>query len=210
MENQKNLILAVTFSIIVLLVFDTFFTKPRMVENLPNETSNTEKVNEGIIPEVNNKIISKTENISYNEDRIYFDMNRIKGSINLYGATIDDVSLKDYKESINQESKNIKVLNPENSKSPFLVRTDWASQNSKFLPNKNTLWSSNKKQYKTGEVIELTWSNKLGITFKKNITIDTNFIFKVEDTIINNSNKNIDVTNYSLIQRKNHNPFAFS
>ena len=36
-----------------------------------------------------------------------------KGTINLFGATLDELTLKDYRESINQDSANIKLLQKE-------------------------------------------------------------------------------------------------
>ena len=42
--------------------------------------------------------------------RIFFDLNRIKGSINLYGATFDDIILKDYRSTVEKNSKPVKNL----------------------------------------------------------------------------------------------------
>ncbi len=209
MENQKNLILAIVFSVLVLLVFDTFFTRPQVQkqqETIQTNDIENENFKEKDVPQINNNRITPTADVSYKEDRIFFNMNRINGSINLYGATLDDLKLKDYRKTINEGSNNIALLKKENSKAPFYVRNNWASQNNIDLPNKETLWTSEKKQYKTGETISIYWENSDGIKFTRNFTVDNNFIFKVEDVIENNSKEKIDVTNYSLIQRKNYKP----
>ncbi len=209
MENQKNLILAIVFSVLVLLVFDTFFTRPQVQkqqETIQTNDIENENFKEKDVPQINNNRITPTADVSYKEDRIFFNMNRISGSINLYGATLDDLKLKDYRKTINEGSNNIALLKKENSKAPFYVRNNWASQNNIDLPNKETLWTSEKKQYKTGETISIYWENSDGIKFTRNFTVDNNFIFKVEDVIENNSKEKIDVTNYSLIQRKNYKP----
>ena len=209
MENQKNLILAIVFSVLVLLVFDTFFTRPQVQkqqETIQTTDIENENFKEKDVPQINNNKITPTADVSYKEDRIFFNMNRISGSINLYGATLDDLKLKDYRKTINEGSNNIALLKKENSKAPFYVRNNWASQNNMDLPNKETLWTSEKKQYKTGETISIYWENSSGIKFTRNFTVDNNFIFKVEDIIENNSKEKINVTNYSLIQRKNYKP----
>ena len=206
MENQKNLILAIVFSILVLIIFDTFFTQPQIKQMAETNQTNIEDITDNNIPEIDNrKKVSKTIT-PYKEKRIYFDMNRISGSINLYGATLDDLKLKDYRESIDNDSENITLLKKESSNSPFFIRSNWASQSNIELPNKDTLWTSDKKQYKTNEIITLTWKNSKNIKFIRNITIDENFIFKVQDSIENNSKEEIKITNYSLIQRKNYRP----
>ena len=148
MENQKNLILAVVFSIIVLLGFDLFFPKqkidPSTQANIAIEKQNTNQ--EDLEPSIESRVQTKNKNVVKNkEDRITFDMERLSGSINLYGATLDDVILKDHKNSIRLDSQNIKVLTKENSTSPYLIRLGWASSDKMGLPDKNTLWTSNKK-----------------------------------------------------------------
>ena len=74
------------------------------------------------------------------------------------------------------------------------------------LPNKNTLWSSDKKHYENGEDIILSWKNKEGVMFKRIIQVDENFIFKVKDTVENNSSESINLTNFAYIQRRNYRP----
>ncbi len=209
MENQKNLILAIVFSIIVLLVFDVFFKK-QSKNNIIVTASDSEEVildnEESLKPQIENnpKILSDSSSIK--EDRIYFDMQRVKGSINLYGATLDDVELKDHNDSISVDGKPIKVLTKEDSEKPYLIRMGWASTGNENFPDKNTLWKANKKQFKNNEVIELTFSNKDNIKFTRRIEIDENFIFKVTDSVENKSNKAVNLTNFAYIQRRNYRP----
>ena len=209
MENQKNLILAVVFSIIVLLGFDLFFPKQKIDPSTQtNKVIEKQSINqEDLEPSIESRIQTKKKNVTKNkEDRITFDMERLNGSINLYGATLDDVILKDHKNSIKADSHNIRVLTKESSTSPYLIRLGWASSDKMELPDKNTLWTSNKKQYKNGEDIILSWKNKDGISFKRIIKIDENFIFKVIDTVENNSLETINLTNFAYIQRRNYRP----
>ena len=209
MENQKNLILAVVFSIIVLLVFDLFYPKPK--NNFENEESKikSEKVisnDDTLEPKITNKTAVINSKDQIKEDRIFFEMERIKGSINLYGATFDDVTLKNYRETIDENSKLIELLKKESSNNPYLMRMGWASTDKIELPNKNTLWKSDKKQYKSGETIILEWTNPENIKFLRKIIIDQNFIFKVIDSVENMSSDTIQVSNFAYIQRKNYRP----
>ena len=84
--------------------------------------------------------VKKSEKLSVNEKRIKFKAERIRGSINLFGGTIDDIILNDYFESI-EKKKNVHILNKENSDSPYFLRLGWASTDKSLeLPNKNSLW----------------------------------------------------------------------
>ena len=200
--ESKNLILAVALSIAVLVFFDIFFKKKVNKNKVIIDEVVSENL-ENLEPKIDSE---KQSSDKYKEDRIYFDMQRIKGSLNLYGATIDDVILKDYKEKINTDSANVTVLSKEISNSPFLVRNGWASNSSQGFPNKKTLWKSEKEKYVQNEPIELYWTNKEGVKFERIIEIDENFMMKVTDIIKNESDENIEVSNFSYIQRKNYRP----
>tara|TARA_B100000886_G_C20411066_1_gene487064 strand:+ start:243 stop:1931 length:1689 start_codon:yes stop_codon:yes gene_type:complete len=207
MENQKNLILAVVFSIIVLVIFDTFFApKSPNVENKFVDQESSLSQEEKNVPIISDKF--KSEDISsIKENRVSFDMERLKGTINLYGATFDDIVLKDYFRSLDDSAENVKLLNKESSKSPYFLRMGWASTNKSLkLPDKNTLWESEKKSYKNGQEIRLFWNNEQGLDFVRKITFDDNFLITVQDSVTNKSDEKVRITNFTYLQRKNYRP----
>ena len=133
-------------------------------------------------------------------------MNSVKGSINLYGAIVDDLTLKKYFESIKADSNQVKILDKENSKKPYFVGNGWASNSKIKLPNKKSLWKADKKSYQSGDVINLEWDNKEGFVFKRKIEIDEKYLFTVTDEVFNYTKEKIDLANFSYIQRRNHKP----
>ena len=205
MDNQKNLILAVTFSILVLIVFDFFVNKP-IREQAMTDTINAENIDEVLDPKISNPQFSIEKNENVKENRVSFDLKRIQGSINLYGATFDDIILKDYKMKVEKDSEPVRVLFRENSETPFLVRNGWASTTKIDLPNKNTLWKIKGIESANKGLIELFWKNNQGITFQRKIVFDENYLIKITDSVINLSEDIINLSNYSYIQRKNHRP----
>ncbi len=205
MDNQKNLILAVTFSILVLIVFDFFVNKP-IREQAMTDTINAENIDEVLDPKISNPQFSIEKNENVKENRVSFDLKRIQGSINLYGATFDDIILKDYKMKVEKDSEPVRVLFRENSETPFLVRNGWASTTKIDLPNKNTLWNIKEIESANKGLIELFWKNNQGITFQRKIVFDENYLIKITDSVINLSEDIINLSNYSYIQRKNHRP----
>mgnify|MGYP001269792807 FL=1 len=208
MDNQKNLILAVVFSIIVLVIFDTFFAPKKPISNQQITDSEVEVQNDEdkFIPNISEKTV-QSETPKIKEDRINFNMKRLSGTINLFGATFDDVFLKDYYHSLDKKNDNISILQKENSNAPYFLRMGWAStQNSIDLPDKNSLWTSKKKEYQDGEEIVLFWENKDGLKFKRIISFDDNFMITIEDSVLNESNKTIELTNFTYLQRRNYRP----
>ena len=95
MDNQKNLLLAVIFSIAVLVGYDFFFAPKKEfqsnINDLNNDTLSEKQGPESEAPSISEKLSSKSTNSSFNEKRVSFKSKRLEGSINLYGATIDEI-----------------------------------------------------------------------------------------------------------------------
>ena len=206
MDNQKNLLLAVVFSLVILIGFDFFFApkkseinKVQVNENISEETLDKNT------PSIDSSLIKKSNEIKSSEKRIKFKANRIEGSINLFGATIDDIILSDYFQTI-EKKKKIQVLQQENSNSPYFLRMGWASTDKSIeLPDKNSLWKANKENF-NNEKIKLEWSNNKGLKIIREISFDDNFMITITDEVINGTSDKINLTNFSYLRRKNYEP----
>ena len=212
MDNQKNLLIAVVLSVVILVGFDFFFKpeKKQFQENSIEQNQTNQRVDsreDDNLPSINAQIENKVnKDDKLVEERITFNSKRLTGTINLIGATMDDLSLKDYFETIDKESK-IKILNPVSSVSPYFLRIGWASPDKSIkLPNKDSKWKSQKKSYSENEKIELEWNNGEGLTFFRTIEIDENFLISVVDKVENKSPKTIKLTNFSYLRRLNYRP----
>ena len=206
MDNQKNLLLAVVFSLVILIGFDFFFApkkseinKVQVNENISEETLDKNT------PSIDSSLVKKSNEIKSSEKRIKFKANRIEGSINLFGATIDDIILSDYFQTIEKKKKS-RVLQQENSNSPYFLRMGWASTDKSIeLPDKNSLWKANKENF-NNEKIKLEWSNNKGLKIIREISFDENFMITITDEVINGTSGKIDLTNFSYLRRKNYEP----
>ena len=212
MDNQKNLLLAVVFSIAVLFGFDVFFGPNKTVQK-DNIIANSESLKNDESSSIDTEApsikaspsLSLKQNNNYNEKRINFKANRIEGSINLFGATIDEIILSDYFETIKKEKK-IKLLQKENSNSPYFLRMGWASTDKKLmLPDKDSLWKS-KTKINNNDPLEIEWASNQGLKINRKISFDENFMITIEDIVLNQTGNNVELTNYSYIRRKNHRP----
>jgi len=196
MNEQKNLLLAIVASLIILLIFQYLFpTERKMIEE------NVEAENQ--IKEVPREKILDREEIVKNNKRIYFsESSRIKGSISLVGARFDDVILKDYKDTIKPESKQVTLLSPNNTLNPYFVELGWMSQENINLPNKNSEWQLIEGQELGPEShITIKWVSPEGIEFFRKIEIDNDYLITVEQKVTNVSNKDISLTQYGRINR---------
>lgn len=196
MNEQKNLLLAIVASLIILLIFQYLFpTERKMIEE------NVEAENQ--IKEIPQEKILEREEIVKNNKRIYFsDSSRIKGSISLTGARFDDVILKDYKDTIKPESEQVTLLSPNNTLNPYFVELGWMSQENINLPNKNSEWQLIEgKELGPENHITIKWVSPEGIEFFRKIEVDKDYLITVEQKVTNVSNKDISLTQYGRINR---------
>ena len=200
MGDQKNLLLAILASLVVLLGFQLLFpTKDVPKTNITQEMNDSFAPQPELIaelPKARNEIINESERISIENDFI-------NGSINLTGARIDDIILKKYRVDLSSDSENVKFLSPKGSDNPYFAEYGWVtSNNNKIeLPNANTVWKSNKSIISPEAPVVLSWDNGNGLIFKRTISIDTEYMFSIQQTIINNTSEDIILYPYGLINR---------
>ena len=92
----------------------------------------------------------------------------IKGSISLKGASIDDLTFKNYKVKLN-EDKKVTLLGPRNIDEGYLVESGFVTTDKNIdIPNSDTVWSIvGNDQLTNNNSIKLSWTNKQGITYEK-------------------------------------------
>ena len=140
--DNKNVFVAIALSMSVLLFWGAFFETPRKSPDQQTNQKIERKTDQGSItptisqPQVVTKL-TREESISKSE-RVTIENNSIKGSINLKGALIDDISFKKHKQKV-EDNKNIIFLNPSDTENGFYIETGWTSIGNKIkVPTKNS------------------------------------------------------------------------
>jgi YidC/Oxa1 family membrane protein insertase len=204
--ETKNVLFSVVLSTIVLIFWAIFFEPPVVEDqNVTNEIVKNEDSSSPSIDlkEEKNEVVRS--NVINNTNRVKLENQNIKGSISLEGAIIDDIIFKNYKESLGSENKVV-FLNPKNSPNEYFVETGWASGGTEKVkvPASKTIWKTKGNRYLSpNNPVILEWDNGEGLLFVKKIELDDKFLFKIEQTIKNNSNKSFQFYPYAQITRKN-------
>ena len=204
--DSKNVILAIVFSSLVLIIWAVFF-EPPPPKPITNE-SKVEKMQEennlsypSIETSEEKKVILRSDTLKTSK-RIFFENENISGSISLTGGIIDDVILKNYTKELNSEERVV-LLNPNNSDDGYYIETGWASTSSDIeLPGNKTQWSVKGNTTLTPNApVTLEWENDDGIKFLKIINLDEKFLFRVTQQIQNNGNNSYNFYPYAQIVR---------
>ena len=204
--DTKNVIAAISLSAAVIILYSLFFA-PAIVDqkdipndkNITSENSSTDAPS--LVQDEETIKISRNDALKENE-RVLFENDKIKGSISLIGSSIDDLTFKNYTNTLNGDD-NVILLNPKQSDNGYYVETGWATTNKNIdLPNSKSLWSieGSNKLTPSSPVI-LSWTNNQNIKFLKEISIDKQYLFNIKQTIINNSDKTYNFYPYGQIIR---------
>ena len=205
--ETRNLVAAISLSMAVLIGYQLLFVEPKkdiaQKENIVKESDDSSNI--PIPQNFDNGIVASdnTEPKSSNKPvpRISMISKEVSGSISLKGARIDDITLTQYKETLEQESELIKLLLKSNGDSPYFIEFGWSSPDGIKVPNGKSLWKSSSNILSPDKKITLKWNNGENITFYQDISIDDSFMITVNQRVENNSNNSITLYPYGLIRR---------
>ena len=209
MEN-KNVLLAVILSTAILIGWSFYFENPEEAQRKRAEIQGkTETQTSAQKPEApQSSKINPAKSISRNEalkesDRVLIENKNLSGSISLRGALIDDIILKNYRETLDANSKPIVLLSPKKYEQGYFVESGWATTKSDVkVPDNNSLWQIKEgKKLTTNSPVTLEWNNREGLVFLKKIEIDDKYLFKITEIVRNDKNKAVDLFHYGQITK---------
>jgi len=202
--EHKNVIAAISLSAAVIILYSLFFQPdPEVIkQNLAGQKkieSNTDTPS--LDKNENFTKLSRQEALN-KDDRIQFENNSIVGSISLKGASIDDLTFKEYNIELNSDER-VTLLSPRNVDDGYIIESGFVTTNKNIdVPDASTVWKIlGNKRLTNNNPIKLTWSNSQDITFEKYISLDNQFLFTVKEKIINRSNKSYSFYSYGQIIR---------
>jgi len=204
--DTKNVIAAISLSAAVIILYALFFQPeldPSKIKKDPIEKTKTVESSDTPSLDKNENFTKLTRKDALSEnDRIQFENNNIIGSISLKGATIDDLTFKEYNVELNGNEK-VTLLSPRKVEDGYLIESGFVTTNKNIdVPDSSTIWKiSGNKKLTNNNPIKLVWGNSQGIAFEKHISLDDQFLFTVKEKIINSSDKTYNFYSYGQIIR---------
>ena len=201
--ETRNIIAAISLSAAVIILYTLFFAPPPLTQENIDEKNKIEENSDAPSLDQKENIteISREQALSESE-RIKFENKSVIGSISLKGASIDDLTFKEYNVVLNGNEK-VSLLAPRNSKQGYLIESGFITTDKNVkIPNSESIWSiSGNNKLTAQSPIKLTWNNDQGIIFEKEISIDDKFLFTVKQRVINSTSNKYDFYSYGQIIR---------
>lgn len=216
MDNNRNFFITIALSIVILTAWQVLYMNPRI--EAQREAQQVEAEREAAKqPEIadTDPSIPQPEGAGENvpdagvEDggtsaaRIRIDSPKLSGSINLAGARLDDIILKDYRVTVEPNSPNIKLLEPVNGGNGYFTEVGFTGAGDRTLyPGADTVWSvSGNETLTPTSPVNLTYDNGNGVVFNRRISVDQNYLFTIEDRVTNNGEGAVALAAYGRITR---------
>ncbi len=202
--DTKNVIAAISLSAAVIIIYSLFFQPdPATIKKNLAEQNKVEQTTDAPSLEQNENLVEVSREEALAEsDRVQFENNSVIGSISLKGAAIDDLTFKDYRISLDSDER-VKLLAPRNIQDGYLVESGFVTTDKNIqIPDSDSVWTVASGRKLTDQTpIKLQWTNPQGIIFEKEISLDDQFLFTINQKIINTTNKKYDFYSYGQIIR---------
>ncbi|HVR59365.1 MAG TPA: membrane protein insertase YidC [Pseudolabrys sp.] len=226
MTDNKNTILAIVLSALVLLGWQYFFAVPQ--EKARQEQLQAQQQKQTVptpgqpgqvgqppaqsgTPEVPGQTNAPAaaapvtrEAALAGSPRVSIATDNLQGSIALKGGRIDDLALLKFRETVDPKSPPIFLLSPSGTADPFYAEFGWtgaAGANVK-LPTSETVWTqSGSGALSVNHPVTLTYDNGEGFEFRRTIAVDDKYLFTLKDEVTNKSANPVALYPYALISR---------
>ncbi|MEI4506043.1 membrane protein insertase YidC [Sphingopyxis sp. CCNWLW253] len=216
MDDKRNMIAAILLSVAILIgwnfVSEKFFPtpdKPDVTTTVagPNGSAPAAAPGQpaalpapGVPATAAPQAIRPIEAVLADGNRIPIETPAIKGSINLVGARVDDITLSKYRQTIKKDSPAVRLFAPAGTKGAYFASIGWSAQGV-VVPGPTTVWTANGTKLTPTTPVTLSWANGAGQTFRIEYSIDDDYLITAKQTIANTGTAAISASSFALIDR---------
>src|SRR5271169_2430848 len=188
MGDHKNTILAIVLSLIVVVGWQYFIGYPQM-EHQKQQAELKRQEQTQVLPGAQPGAVAPAQQTTSREavigttPRVAITTPRLGGSVDLKGGRIDDLTLQQYRETVDPNSPPIVLFSPSGAPDAFYAEFGWvpASGTTAAMPGPDTQW----KQQGSGTLgvdhpVTLSFDNGEGLTFTRTIAVDDHYLFTIK------------------------------
>ena len=206
MNDNKNLILAVVLSALVLLGWTWAANK-----YFPASNPQTTKVEAGKqkplpqpsaepAPTSSPRVLKSISAAIGSSPRVAIRTPSLQGSINLKGAQLDDLLLVNERQTLAKDSPPVRLLSPLGAPNAYIAEFGWTAQGAQ-VPGLDTVWTADNEQLVPGHPVTLSTQMPDGTRYQLKIAVDDGYLFSVQQSVLNASGQPIVVRPIGLVSR---------
>ena len=205
--DQKRLFLAIAISVAILLGFQVLIAPhlpqppERRRRRLPTRRPRPTQTPTGpaqAAPAAAGQTVPKEV------PRLAIAAHRLRGSISLLGARLDDLVLTDYRETLATEfAERAAVGAALGAAAGTTSNTAGAPAPGEQvkLPDNDTVWAGSGGTLSAGHPVTLSWDNGAGLTFQIALSVDDDYMFAVQQSVKNATGAPVKLFPWARIRR---------
>lgn len=207
-NNNRNTIIFVVSAVLILIAYQFLVvdpaTKRRNADMVRQKAATVETQKPGVLPSATpGTVVVSREQAAAASARMPITTPALSGSVSLRGARIDDLFLKNYRQTVDKTSPPVELLRPEGSRYAYFAEFGWTGANLPGLPTADTVWQLVEgSTLAPGQPLTLRTSTGQGLTFTRKIEVDDRFMFTVTDTVANTGTGSVTLAPYGSVQRQ--------
>ncbi len=211
MQNQRNIILAVVLTGLLLLGWESamrwFYPAP--AKRPVAETTAPAVPGTPAKPSREGGLLNPVDVALEKKDlaaelaaghRVVIDAPGLKGSINLKGALVDDVSLVRHRETVDKASAPVRLFSPAGTPAQHFAQIGWVGEGV-VAPDANTMWTADVAKLSPQTPVTLRWSNTTGQTYTIRYAIDADYMITATQSVANTGVAPVVVRPFALVNR---------
>ncbi len=206
MPDQKNFLLAIVLSMAIIFAWQYFYAVPQSQQTQQEVQQQQQQSQQAQVPGTQAVAGVTDRQVAIAATaRVPIETPELEGSVNLVGAQLDDLKLKNYRVTASPASPIITFLSPAGTANAYFAEQGLvgpAGQSAK-LPDSKTVWTAPAGVKLTNDApLILSWDNSEGLTFRREISISDDYVFTVKQTVENKTQAAVAILPYARIQRQ--------
>jgi YidC/Oxa1 family membrane protein insertase len=203
LENQRNMILAIVLSALVLLGWTVLSDRIMPTANPPATKIAGGKTTPVATPDVNPVPVVKdtAKAIAASASaRVPLKNANVSGSINLIGGRVDDLVLTKYGQTIAKNSPPVRLLSPQGTPDAYYASFGWTGPQGQ-VPDASTAWTSSGGALTPQTPVTLQWTSPAGLRFAMRYAIDDKYMLTVTQAVTNGAGQAVTLRPYGFVSR---------
>ncbi|MEL6364693.1 MAG: membrane protein insertase YidC [Pseudomonadota bacterium] len=199
---DRNTILFIALSALLYLAWNQLVLQPSVERNRAEreqqETTVADALGGGAVGATAGVEVPRPEALARAPGRITIASPEIDGSINLQGLLIDDVKLTQFRETLEDGSPEVDVLNPVGANDPFYARLGWAGAGA---PNAEDIWSAPAGARLTPTTPVTATLRKEGVLYETRLSIDEHYMITADMRATNETGRSVQLVPIGEVRR---------
>jgi YidC/Oxa1 family membrane protein insertase len=208
LEDRRNLILAIALTALILFgwpyIADKFFPTPKPAVSAGGVTENKAPAGaaspDAPLGANAGKAVTPLAQALVSGPRVLIETPKLKGSINLEGARIDDLLLLAHRTALAKTAPPVRLFAPSGTKNAYFARFGWVGTGVN-APDEKSVWTPSAQKLTPSTPVTLSWSNAEAQKFEILLSIDADYMITAQQKFTNTGATPVQVAPFGLVSR---------